>query len=71
MSSVMRKGLPRPTVINPKMFDTEQGLSRVDKLINEEMFELMAHDNKTYPLKGMKASKLPALQRKKVEYSSD
>ena len=53
------------------MFDTEQGLSRVDKLINEEMFELMAHDNKTYPLKGMKASKLPALQRKKVEYSSD
>jgi len=61
MSSVMRKGLPRPTVIDPSMFDSEESLSRVEKLINEEMLVLMFHDNKTYPLKGMKASKLPTL----------
>lgn len=29
----------------------------------------MKHDNQTYPLKGMKASRLPKLGREKVEYS--
>ena len=40
-------------------------------MINEEMLVLMVHDNRTYPLKGMKASKLPTVQRQKVDYSSD
>ena len=31
----------------------------------------MVHDNKTHPLKGMKASKLPKLDREKEEYSLD
>lgn len=29
----------------------------------------MTHDNKTYPLKGMKTSRLPELARGKDEYS--
>ena len=44
--------------------------SKVNQLISEEMLVLMVHDNKTYPLKGMKASKLPSLDRQKVQYSS-
>lgn len=54
------------------MFDVEavsEELSFAEKLINEEMLVLMAHDNKTYPLKGMKTSKLPKLSRSKEEYS--
>ena len=54
------------------MFDVEaasEELSFAEKLINEEMLVLMAHDNKTYPLKGMKTSKLPKLSRGKEEYS--
>ena len=54
------------------MFDVEassEQFSFAEKLINEEMLVLMAHDNKTYPLKGMKTSKLPKLARSKDEYS--
>lgn len=36
------------------------------------MIVLMVHDNKNYPLKGMKASKLPSLKiAEKQEYSSE
>ena len=35
------------------------------------MLVLMTHDNKMHPLKGMKASKLPRLEREKEEYSLD
>ena len=60
MSSVMRKNLPRPTVIDASMFDDREA-SRIEKQINAEMLALMVHDNQNYPLKGMKASKLPVL----------
>ena len=60
MSSVMRKNLPRPTVIDASMFDDSEA-SRIEKQINAEMLALMVHDNQNYPLKGMKASKLPVL----------
>ena len=43
-----------------KVVASGQG-SKVEQMINDEMLVLMVHDNKTYPLKGMKASKLPAL----------
>mmetsp|Transcript_23269 Transcript_23269/g.27309 ORF Transcript_23269/g.27309 Transcript_23269/m.27309 type:complete len:86 (+) Transcript_23269:909-1166(+) len=67
MSAVMRKGLPRPTIINRDMFKSEDEVtSRVEKMINEEMLVLMVHDNAKYPLKGMKASKLPELGRRKT-----
>lgn len=75
MSSVMRKNLPRPTVINISMFDLEEDkardkeLLRIDKLINEEMLVLMVHDNQMYPLKGMKPSRLPKLKRQKTQYT--
>lgn len=73
MSSVMQKGLPRPTVIDASMFETVEDCksetSLAQALINEEMLVLLAHDNKTYPLRGMKASRLPKLARVKVEYS--
>lgn len=62
MSSVMRKNLSRPTVIDASMFIDEEA-TRVEKLINAEMLVLMVHDNQKYPLKGMKASKLPVLDR--------
>lgn len=69
MSSVMQKGLPRPSVITPGMFITDGEPSRAEALINEEMLVLMVHDNMKFPLKGMKASRLPALDRQKTEYS--
>ena len=73
MSSVMQRGLPRPPVIDPRMFEADepsnQGVSKAEKLINEEMLVLMKHDNQTCPLKGMKTSRLPKLDREKVEYS--
>ena len=33
------------------------------------MLILMAHDNKQYPLKAMKASQLPRLNREKTQYT--
>ena len=69
MSSVMQRGLPRPSVIDPRMFEANKEASHTEKLVNEEMLVLMKHDNQTYPLKGMKASRLPKLGREKVEYS--
>lgn len=66
MSSVMRKDLPRPTVINPDLFAPFKGQSEIEKMINEEMLILMVHDNQKYPLKGMKASRLPDLKRQKT-----
>ena len=74
MSSVIQQGLPRPSIIDPKMFEdvdesAGEKLSHAEKLINEEMLVLMAHDNQNYPLKGMKASKLPKLARSKEQYS--
>lgn len=66
MSAVMQKNLPRPTVINKEMFDVDGETSRVEQLINEEMLMLMVHDNSKYPLKGMKASRLPKLGREKI-----
>ena len=46
MSSVLRKGLPRPTVINKDaILATSDDQTRVEKLINEEMLVLMVHDN--------------------------
>ena len=69
MSSVMRKGLPRPTVIRVDMFADEEA-SRVAQMIQTEMLKLMVHDNATYPLKGMKASRLPVLSEPKTQYSS-
>jgi len=68
MSSVMRKNLPRPTVIDDAMF-VDEDASRVEKLINAEMLCLMVHDNQKYPLKGMKAGKLPVLNHSKTQYS--
>ena len=75
MTSVVRKNLPRPTIINTEMFDEiesssdkGQTTSEVQKLVNHEMLVLMVHDNKTYPMKGMKESKLPKLQSEKKEY---
>ena len=68
MSSVMQKNLPRPTVIDVSMMEDEHE-THAEKLINEEMLVLMAHDNSKYPLKGMKASKIPVLDRQKTEYS--
>ena len=65
MSSVMRKNLPRPTIIDPAMFADEDA-SRIQSLINAEMLALMLHDNQKYPLKGMKASKLPVLEHQKT-----
>ena len=56
----MRKGLPRPSVIDPEMVNlNDKQLTHVEKLINEEMLVLMVHDNKNYPLKGMKSNTLP------------
>jgi len=70
MSSVMRKDLPRPTVVNPDLFAPFKGQSEIEKMINEEMLILMVHDNQKYPLRGMKASRLPDLKRQKTQYSS-
>ena len=57
MSSVLRKGLPRPTVISKDaILANSDDQTRVDRLINEEMLVLMVHDNSSYPLKGMKAN---------------
>ena len=78
MTSVVRQNLPRPTVINTQMFeDTEtssepdQAVTHAQKLVKDEMLVLMVHDNKTYPLKGMKSSKLPKNVSEKKEYSLD
>ena len=72
MSSVMQRGLPRPSVIDPRMFEADKKTSsHSEKLVYEEMLVLMKYDNQTYPLKGMKASRLPKLGREKVEYSLD
>ena len=71
MSSVMRKGLPRPSVIKPALFAADESTSHAERLINEEMLVLMVHDNTKHPLKGMKAGKLPKVPRSKQQFSSE
>lgn len=72
MTSVMRKNLPRPTVISTEMFEeTESTEDNTDpkRLIKEEMLILMVNDNKKYPQKGMKKDKLPKVTREKENFS--
>ena len=75
MSSVMQKGLPRPSIISKDLFSNDQDesshYSKAEQLVREEMLILMAHDNKHYPLKAMKASQLPRLNREKTQYTLD
>ena len=47
------------------MLEHSNNLDIAQNMINEEMLVLLAHDNKTYPQKGMKASQLPKTHRDK------
>ena len=71
MTSVMRKNLPRPTIINPELFEETESCSDPKRLIKEEMLVLMVNDNKKYPQKGMKRDKLPQVCREKEDFSLD
>ena len=53
------------------MFEHSKNLDIAQNMINEEMLVLMAHDNKTYPQKGMKASQLPKTDREKQYFGLD
>ena len=68
MSSVLQQGLPRPTVVVTQQNDPEPISSEAEKQVREEMLVLLTHDNRTHPLKGMKASRLPKLGRDKEQY---
>ena len=64
-SSVMQRSLPRPTIIDKEMFASDPKIGVAQNLIREEMLVLLAHDNRTHPKKGMKASQLPQVNRDK------
>ena len=70
-SNVVQRSLPRPTVIDKKMFANCPNIGVAENLIREEMLVLLAHDNRTHPQKGMKASQLPQVNRDKAQYSLD
>ena len=68
MSIVMRKSLPRPSVIS---LDENSDDAAV-KLIKEEMLVMMVHDNKNHATKKMKSKQdtLPQVPRDKEEISA-
>lgn len=67
MSSVVRRSLPRPTIINAAMFGGASNTA--EQLINHQMFALIAHDNKKYPARGMKPKYLPKEAPQMREFS--
>ena len=48
-STVVQRSLPRPTVIDKKMFANCPNIGVAENLIREEMLVLLAHDNRTHP----------------------
>ena len=48
---MIRKSLPRPTIIDASMFEHRKDLDIAYNMINEEMLVLLAHDNKNHPQK--------------------
>ena len=69
MSAVMRRGLPRPLVINTQIVG--EANNEAEKLIFEQMVSLMTSDNKKYPAKGMKVKHLPKEIPEPRQYSLD
>ena len=58
-SQVVKRSLPRPAIINQKMFKELSGENAAEKMIMEEMQQMLVNDNYKYPLKGMKEVKKP------------